>query len=103
MSRGRWMVAAMMMLAPARAGLAQIERGSWELTLAGAGSSDKDFKNDAIGVNAGLGYFFTDWLELSGRQTISYTRFQGSSASDLSTTFALDLHLPLGDGRIVPF
>jgi hypothetical protein len=83
---------------------AQVERGSWELTLAGAGQSNNDFDEHAIGLNAGVGYFPLDWLEIAIRQTLLYSKLADSSATDASTTFALDLHFPLGEQRcIVPF
>ena len=80
------------------------ERGQWELTLAGIGTSSKDFDEHAIGVSGGLGYFIFDNLELTLRQTLSYVKSADSTATDASTRFAVDLHFPLGDaGRIQPF
>ncbi len=96
-------VAALVVLLIATAAQAQMERGNWELTLAAVGSNDKDFNDFAVGVNAGVGYFLTDWLELGGRQTLSYSKLEGSSATDASSAFAVDLHLPLLDGRLMPF
>src|SRR5438067_13919911 len=76
---------------------AQIERGTWELTLAGVGTSTKDFDEHAIGVSGGLGYYVLDSLELSVRQTLTYVKSSDSNATDASTTLALDWHFPLGD------
>ena len=93
----------LMLLMPALAA-AQVERGSWELTLAGTGSSNKDFDEHAIGFSGGLGYFVLDALELSLRQTVTYVKSSDTNATDGSTTFALDWHFPLGeDHRLVPF
>ena len=44
--------AAVLFLMPALAA-AQFERGNWELTLAGVGTSNKDFDEHAIGVIEG--------------------------------------------------
>ena len=86
------------------AAIAQVERGSWELTLAGVGTSNKDFDEHAIGLSGGLGYYVLDALELSVRQTLTYVKSSDGDATDASTTGALDLHFPLGeDRRWVPF
>jgi hypothetical protein len=98
---GLIVVAVLLMPVPAAA---QVERGSWELTLAGVGTSNKDFDEHAVGVNAGLGHFLLDPLELSLRQTLTYVKSSDSTATDASTIMALDWHFPLGDDhRIVPF
>jgi hypothetical protein len=87
----------------ATAAQAQVERGSWELTLAAIGTSNKDFDEHAIGVNAGLGYFLIDNLELSLRQTGVYVKSEATTAN-ASTQFALDWHFALGrNGRFQPF
>ena len=81
-----------------------VDRGSWELTLAGVGTSSKDFDSHALGASAGVGYFFFDAIELGLRQTVTYVDNPDTFATNASTTLALDLHLPLGGrGRIVPF
>jgi hypothetical protein len=103
MSRASAPIAMAVLLMPVLA-VAQPQRGSWELTLAGVGTSNNDFDEHAIGVNAGLGYFVLDPLELSLRQTLTYVDSSDSNATDASTTFALDWHFPLGeDHRLVPF
>ena len=84
--------------------IAQIDKGTWELTLAGVGTSNNDFDQHAIGVSAGLGYYVLDSLELSVRQTVTYVDSSDSNSTDASTTLALDLHFPLGESRRwVPF
>src|SRR6059058_4205739 len=77
--------------------IAQIERGTWELTLAGVGTSNKDFDEHAIGLSGGLGYYVLDSLELSVRQNLTYVKSSDTNATNASTTLALDLHFPLGD------
>jgi hypothetical protein len=76
--------------------------GDKELTLGGSGVSSKDFDNSSGGVNASLGYYFTDTLEGVIRQSVSYTNPETSGGADWSgSTFgALDLHiLPRGGFR----
>lgn len=83
---------------------AQAERGNWELTLAGVGTSNKDFDQHAIGLSGVLGYFVFDSVELSLRQTLTYVKSEDTTATDASTQFALDWQFRLGDdGRIQPF
>ena len=101
----RWAIGVLAVMTLSAVARAQsVERGNWELTLAGVGSSNKDFDSHAIGANVGVGYFPLDFLELGLRQTITYVDNADTSSTDASTTLALDIHLPLGDrGRIVPF
>ena len=81
----------------------------WELTLGGGASNSVDFDGFSANLNASLGYFFTDTLEVAVRQTIAYSDVQAdptgdSSAWNASTRVALDLHFPMGDrGQIMPF
>ena len=97
------MVLGALLLTPALAA-AQIERGSWELTLAAVGTSNNDFDEHAIGFSGGVGYFVLDPLELSLRQTLTYVKSSDSNATDASTTFAIDWHFLLGeDHRWAPF
>ena len=74
--------------------------GNWELILTGSGSNDEDFDNGAFGINAELGYYFTDELEGVIRQGISYSDF-GESTVAASTSLALDYHFDLD--RFRPF
>jgi hypothetical protein len=83
---------------------AQTERGNWELTLAGTGTSNNDFNQSAIGATGGLGYYPFDSLELSLRQSVVYVESNDGSTTDASSIFALDLHFPFGQYKqIVPF
>lgn len=74
--------------------------GDWELTLGGGGSNDKDFDTGSVGVNAGLGYYFTPQLELGIRQSVNHADF-GDSVWNGSTRLALDYHFGLN--RFRPF
>src|SRR4051812_26264353 len=76
--------------------LAQPRRGDWELTLGGVGTSNSDFDEHAVGLSAGVGYFFLDPLELSLRQTLTYVKTEETSSTDASTEIAADWHFMLG-------
>ena len=84
-------------LAP-RSTYAYFEEGDKEITLSGTGANGNDFDGVTLGVNGSFGYFLTDNLELSVRQTITYTdigSFGGGSALNGSTRVALDFHFDL--------
>jgi opacity protein-like surface antigen len=70
-------------------------QGNWELTLAGQGENDKNWESTSINVQGSLGYFFTDAMEVSVRQTIGFEDLTGSSL-DGQTTAAFDYHFDLG-------
>jgi hypothetical protein len=97
-----WAVVIMLCLASRAA--AQAQRGDWELTLAGVGTSSKDFDQNALGVRASIGYFVLDRVELSLRQQLVYSRVQESSAFDAVTQLAIDFNWPLdAHRRWVPY
>lgn len=79
------------------------DAGNWDLTISGSGANDVDFEGTSFGVNASVGYFFNDNLELGVRQQISYTDVGSSNGSswDGSTDIFLDYHFDLG--RWQPF
>ena len=89
--------------------LSSIARGQfrahdWEFTLAAAATNDKNFDDFGLGGSASIGYFLTDNLELSLRETASYTSIGGTSATTSDTQLAGDFHVALGGGgRIQPF
>lgn len=68
--------------------------GEWELTLAGGGSNDKDFDAGAGQVGGSLGYYFTENMELSLRQSVAYSE-NGSSSWAGSSRVAFDYHFNL--------
>jgi hypothetical protein len=78
---------------------AQFEQGNWELTLAGQGSNDQDFRTYQASVQGSLGYFMTKELELSVRQQIGWA--DGGSVWSGTTRAALDWHFDLD--RLWPF
>ena len=78
-------------------------RGPWELTLGGTGTNSSRFDGFSGAVQGSIGYFIGDVLELSVRQSISYTDI-GPKTLNGSTRVAFDIHFPLGDqGQFVPF
>jgi hypothetical protein len=81
-------------LAP-RSTYAYFEEGDKEITLSGTAANGNDFDGVVAGVNGSIGYFLTDNLELSVRQTITYTDIGVGSALNGSTRVALDFHFDL--------
>jgi outer membrane protein W len=94
-----------MMPSAAKAQEYGFDAGNWELTLSGSGTNDRDFNSTQFGVNASIGYFFTDNLEAAVRQTVNYGDGPASgaegSAWNGATDIALDWHFDLG--RWQPF
>lgn len=79
-------------LAPCAA-MAQFQMGDKELTLSGNGTSDNDFDNTIFSVEAGLGYFLSDNLEVLVRQGISVIDVEGGNDLwNASTRLGLDYH-----------
>jgi hypothetical protein len=81
-------------LAP-RPAYAYFEEGDKEITLSGTAANGNDFDGVVAGVNGSLGYFMTDNLELSIRQTLTYTDIAVGSSLNGSTRVALDFHFDL--------
>jgi hypothetical protein len=79
------------------ASLANFQAQDWELTLVGSGSSDEDFDANAISANVGLGYFFTDQLEVAFRQGFSFADIGDESSWAASSRIAADWHFDLGN------
>src|SRR5260221_5053900 len=82
---------------------AQAARGPWELTLGGAASNGSRFNGFQGAVEGSIGFFFSDVMEVSVRQNLSYTDI-GPKTLNGSTRAAFDINIPLGDqGQFVPF
>jgi outer membrane protein W len=108
-----WIAALGLLLVPAAAAQAahdddtwgNLHAGTWELTLTGSGASNQDFDSGGFGVQASLGYFILDQLELQGRQVISYADTDnvagGGTNVALSSAVAIDYHFDLD--RFQPF
>lgn len=58
------------------------EAGDREFTLAGTGSSDKDFDNSNFGISADIGWFTTEHLVWGIRQSVNYADVQGEDLTD---------------------
>ena len=86
-------VAALLMLPTLSYGY--FEEGDKEVTLSGTAFSSGDFDGVDLSVNGSLGYFITDNLELSIRQSLGYTDVIVDSGVNGSTRVALDFHFDL--------
>src|SRR5439155_12912455 len=73
--------AAALLLVPAVSN-AQFKQGDWELTLGGSGSSPSRLNGFSFGVDAGLGLFVADQLEIGVRQHAAYTDLSGASGAN---------------------
>lgn len=79
------------------------QAGDYEITFGGGGLSNRDFDSSSGSVSGSFGYYFTDALELSARQSINYINPDGGDSGwGGSTRAALDHHL-ITDGRLRPF
>ncbi|HWB53621.1 MAG TPA: hypothetical protein VG722_05490 [Tepidisphaeraceae bacterium] len=75
-------------------------QGNWEMTLAGQGSNDSSFESTTFNVQGSVGYFFTDALEVSARQSVGYSDV-GPAGWVGQTTVAGDYHFDMG--QLQPF
>jgi len=73
----------------------EYDRSPWEFTLAGTGSSDKDFETNTIGADASLGYFLGPF-ELGVRQSINYGSTPNADAFNGSTRAFADFEFEIG-------
>lgn len=73
-----------------------MEKGDWEFTLGGGGSSSKDFDANAGSFNASVGYFLSSAFEIGLRQNFSFASGDEGGSAMASTRAALDYHLKLG-------
>jgi hypothetical protein len=70
-------------------------KGDYEFTLSGSGTSDNDLDNTVFSTSFGLGYFFTDNFEGALRQSVSFNDFPGANGWSGSTSLAVDYHFDL--------
>jgi outer membrane protein W len=88
-------------LLPARSASAQtyLEAGTWELTLTGSGTSNQDVDAGNAALQASLGYYIIDQLEVLVRQGVGYNDNDqltgGGTSVTASTAVALDYHFDL--------
>lgn len=74
---------------------AYFEEGDKEVTLSGTAANGNDFDGVTAGINGSIGYFMTDNLELSLRQTVTYTDIGVDASMNGSTRVALDFHFDM--------
>jgi hypothetical protein len=84
---------------PRVAAAEEYDRSPWEFTLAGTGTSDKEFDNNSVGVDIGLGFFLGPF-DLGVRQSLNYastsTAFGDTDAFDGSTRAFADFEIEIG-------
>lgn len=73
----------------------------WEVTLSGGGTNDEEFNVGNGSLDASVGYYFTEVLELVGRQSVGYSEDELPAPDDeiwaFKSTIGLNLHIPLGN------
>jgi hypothetical protein len=80
---------------PRLAAADQYDRSPWEFTLAGTGTSNKDFDSNSVGVDGSLGYFLGP-IELGVRQSVNYVSTDADDAVNASTRAFVDLEFEIG-------
>ena len=77
-------------------------KGPWEVTLGAGGSNDEHYDAGSGLLNASVGYYFNESLELVVRQGAAYSDDLGPAGTDdddvwdFQTRVALDFHVPMG-------
>lgn len=72
------------------------QEGDWDLVFSGQGGSSSNFDSNNFSFQAGLGYFLRNWIELAGRQEVTYADVHnGGSAVNGSTRFAADFYVDM--------
>ncbi len=94
------MVVAALLVLPTFSTYGYFEEGDKEVTLAGQAANNSDFDAFVAGASGSIGYFMTDNLELSIRQSITYSDV-GETTLNGSTRVALDFHFDLE--QVQPF
>ena len=74
--------------------------GEWEITLAGAGSSDKDFESGGFNIEADLSTYASEAFSYGVRQNVG---FVDNAESSWNGSTALFGQLHLGDTPLRPF
>lgn len=82
--------------------IAAPEAGDKTFTLSGSGTSDDDLNNNVFSSNIEVGFFSTNQLEYSLRQTIALTDFENDDTEwNFATRIAADYHF--GSAKTFPF
>ncbi len=74
--------------------------GEWEMTLAGAGSSDKDFENGGFNIEVDVSKYASELLSFGVRQNVG---FVDNAASSWNGSTALFGQVHFGDTPLRPF
>lgn len=82
---------------------AQPDSGDREFSLAGTGTSDKDFDNSSFGISGDLGWYTSPHMVWGIRQSVAFADVSGQDLSDDfwngSTRGYLDYHFGSGNAR----
>ncbi len=94
----KFFVALMLIVGLTNVANAQFQKGDFDLTLNGAGHSDKNLSNTSASATVGLGYFVQKDLELGVRQSVTHdSGFAGA------TSVFTDYNFSLMDGKLSPY
>ena len=75
--------------------------GEWEITLAGAGSNDKDFEDGQFNITVDASHYFSELTSLGVRQTVGFLNSGDSNFWDGATSVVGQLHF--GDTPLRPY
>ena len=75
--------------------------GSWEITLAGGGSSDRNFDNNVLSATVDASYYFSELLAGGVRQSVTASGNEDNSSWNGATSVFGQLHF--GETRLRPF
>jgi len=99
-------VASVLLMAAPMAGFAESDigpvKGDRSFTIAGSGTSDKDFDNSAYGISAELGYYLTDKWQAGIRQSLNGVDQDNGGNSWAGATRAFIMYNFL-DGKYRPY
>ncbi len=77
---------------------AQFQVGDKDFTLTGGGTSDRGVHDASIDVNASVGYFISNEVEIGLRQSVSYNHALAGETSGFA-----DYNFSLDSGKLAPF
>jgi len=100
MLRRFWIVPLFALLVAPAMARAEFKQRDWDLTVSGSGANDRDFRTFTASATAGVGYFFTDQIEVGLRPSVNIS--DGGSQYNWNIGVFGDYHFDLGGGW-VPF
>lgn len=65
-------------------------QGDWEFTLSGTGSADHNFNDGTFGVNASIGYYVFEVLQINVRQDIDIAGSSTSGSTRIGVDYVFD-------------